>query len=662
MLMLNKTTLYKAFSEENPKVIHITESKEDLALFHSFGNSAMIGNIQELTAFVDQNKSVVYVLAFNSSLNLRGYVDVFESIHVKYYALLPERGATWAETLETRDLSGAQLRGKIALAKSVQEVANLYHIAREDGANNKVFSFNQATYIIKLKDNNCTTQPLLNGIINPKYYVDHGRNEKYFIVELACKGVQSTTYKITHRELNTANKFMLWLRQHRGLFDKSPGYTQNINSLAEHIQAQPCVEIRKVEKIGFDSDSNCYVFPGFLYDKNGTRHASQEYGLFHEFALSAPNAPKRCHFVREVDDNAIPEQIIKDFYQAYGVQGIYLLGAYISSIFATEFDMLPLIENIGSDAHKHLNRMFFMDFDGIKLIQQAQQTQVEDVAGGFSKWLVTFEENNIPAKIKEAELKSRYHRQNINQASLFFHRSLGEFSTPEMLACSVTVECKESKVMKTYKSSELAVVGHAVMANRKYFEDALVNKTQQIQQRLTVEGIKEDVAFNHAILAAGAGLLIEKLGLDFIYLTELYDYAHLLAHRRTEQLCNRHPLADKFFETLFSKITIPDFNLMERSKAELATFSEGVAIMGNKLLFTMPLLLESGPFKQVFSQGYTNRPPQLFNQLQLHPAYIMRDHRLCIARPSPGERKHQVRYWVFDLERVKLSSAILNRH
>ena len=153
----------------------------------------------------------------------------------------------------------------------------------------------------------------------------------------------------------------------------------------------------------------------------------------------------------------------------------------------------------------------------------------------------------------------------------------------------------------------------------------------------------------------------ERLNLDFIDSDGLYDYTRQLAQRRTELLTNRHPIADKFFDTLFNQVNVPDFNLMDKADAELAAFTEGVAIMGDRLLFTMPMILESGPFKKTFSQGYANKPPQLFNQLQRHPGYIMRDHRLRIARPSLGESKHQLRYWVFDLEQVKASSSVQNK-
>ena len=650
------TKSYESFLQPEPKVIYLTSSKEDVDVFHSSGYSAMTINIPELTEFISQYQSVVYVLAFNTSNNLCEYANVLDAMNVKFYALLPEEGTSWSETLKSGNLNTAILRGKLALATSAQEVANLYHIDRGVDANNTVFCFEQVTYIIKPEALNCTAHPLLNGTISPKFYLDIGRNEKYFIVELSRKGTQPTFHKLTHNELNISHKFMLWLRQHRGLFDKKPGYTRNINALAEHIQALPRVVTRKAEKVGLDSGSNCYVFPGFLYDENGACHESQEHGVFHKFALLAPGTPTGCQIVLEVDDNAIPEQIIKDFYQVYGIQGIYQLGAYIGSIFANEFGGFPIVESTGNSTHVHLNRMFFMDFEGFPLMQQLTLDKMSKIASCFSKWLVPFVENNAPVKIKEADLKGKY----ANQARLFFHRSFGEFTTQEMLACSVSMDCKQfvgNKTMQAYRPSQLAKVGHAVLSYRKYFEDAIGGKTQQIQQRLISSGVKEDMAFNHAILAAGAELFIEKLRLDFINTGDLYDYTYLLAQRRTKLLSTPHPLADKFFDTLLNKITIPNFNLMEKSKAELAAFSEGAAIMGDKLLLTMPHILENSLFKQVFSQGYTNRPPQLFNQLQRHPAYIMRDHRLCIARPSLGENTRQIRYWVFDLSKVIYASV-----
>lgn len=515
-----------------------------------------------------------------------------------------------------------------------------------EDASNTVFCFDQTTYIIKLKDNACSVQPVLNGTITPKFFADYGQKEKYFIVELVCKGAQSTTHKITQTELNTAYKFMLWLRQHQGLFTKTPGYTRNIDALTEYIQAQPYVVTRKVEKIGLDSDSNCYVFPGFLYDEKGTRHQSQKHGVFDTFSIAIPDTPNGCHIVLEVDDNAIPEQIIKDFHQCFGNAGIFQLGAYIASIFANE---CPVIECTGSSAHVYINRMFFLDFDGVQLLQRGSSNQIAKIADCFSQWPVLFEEGHQPVKLNEPSLLSN----RTNQTGLLFHRTFGEFATQEMLACSVSIECTQYKSMHDYRPSQLAAVGHAVMTNRKYFEDGIIDKTQEIQKRLISDDVKEDVALSHAVILASAALLIEQLNLDFINNSELYDYTLQLAQSRTELLSNRHPLADKFFDTLLRKIDIPDFNQMEKNKAELAAFSEGAAIMGDKLLFTMPLILENGPFKQIFSQGYTNRPPQLFNQLQLHPGYIMRDHRLRVARPSIGECKHQLRYWVFDLGLVR---------
>ena len=417
-------------------------------------------------------------------------------------------------------------------------------------------------------------------------------------------------------------------------------------TLAQHIQSQQYSQIRKVEKVGFDSESNCHVFPGFLYDKNGTRHESQEYGLFHEFSLSAPKVPKSYCFVQAVDDNASPEQIIKVFYQAHGIEGVYLLGAYISSIFATGFDAFPLIENTGSDAYKHLNRMFFLDFDGIKQMHQVD---------GYSQWLVPFEENSARAKLKEDELKTFYHRETPNQAALFFNRYFGEFSTPELLACSVTAGCSGFNMMKSYKPAELAVVGHTVMANRQHFECTVKDKTQLIQQQFIDKGIRGDVAFNHAVLTAGAELFIKILGLCFINVEDLYDYAYRLAARRTELLSSEQPLADKFLKMLFSKINIPDFSSMEKDEAELASYSTGVAIKRGTLLFTMPKILKNEAFKRVFSRGYIHKHPQLFNQLQQHPAYITKDHRLAIARPSLKEDKHQIRYWMFDMELLGVS-------
>jgi hypothetical protein len=632
MSNIEDTVFYKAFLEETPKVIYITETKKDADFFHSLDHSVITGDIAKVEAFINQNLSVIYMLALSSEESLRKYADLLKTKNVKFYALLPEQGATWAETLKTENMNSAMFRGKIALVVSPQEVAKIYFQNKQEDVHNTVFIFLQVTYIIKVKNNVCSAQPLINGVVVPKYFHNTGREGRYFIVEISTK-----TYKVLCSELNSQKLFMQWLREHQISFQKTHRHLKDFAALAEFIQSQSNIELRKPKKIGYDTQTKCYIFPGFLYDENGTKHQIEEHGLFSTFAVVAPDIPTGCPIVQGVNEKAILEQIIKDFYQCYGNAGILLLGGYIASIFADDF---PIIETKGNPAHVYLNRMFFMDFDGVPLPQKGSLNQVVKTAGCFSQWLIPFEEDHHPVKLNEASLLSA----KTNQATLLFHRTFGEFATQEMLACSVSIKCTQYKPMHDYQPSQLAAVGHAVMTNRNYFEDAIADKTQQLQIRLKTEGVSGDVVYNHAVLLAGAELLIEQLGLDFINNDELYDYTLQLAQRRSELLTNRHPLADAFFEMLFSKVDVPDFNQTEKCEAEQAAYATGTAILGGQLVVTMPKVLGDGA-----------KPPQLFNQLQLHPGYITHNHHLRIARPSGTKRKLQIRYWVFDFEQVRLA-------
>lgn len=559
------------------------------------------------TDYYAANQHKTFVLAFdNDAAGIKAVkktIECFKELDVTGYQIaLPPRGNDWNNLLVTGGLSTDKLdatlkksywRGRLATATTATDYFEIY--ANETGVNSLIFEFNGWTfkgYFFEKKIEgetvlvpaakmilDCSIK-LLHSVIDDSLD-DKQRMEHYIEIESNREG--KGRIRLDATELVKLDAFKGAMQNHRQLFY---GTNSDLTDLAAYLFKPKPPKIRALSTIGFDEKSGGFVFPKFMYDKDGRRIDANSDKFFSGVNIK-PFMSCSDTVISRLDDIDLT-QFICNLHGAYGNKGLMALGFYVSSLFShivfDEYGFFPFLSLYG-DPHagksfvsRLLNRCLFVDSEGQTM------TAANTAKGELRK--ISQKSSLVCALLEGRKDKGRFDYDSIlplyNRNALYSRATTSQDNRTHDLPLKAAMsfvwnhECFTLKPAKErvislhfadadlnestgaawnqlngYSVEQLASVGHFLLKNRKYFESKLIKNCQQSANILKDKGINVTrIAENHAIALAGIFTLLECLGIEVDFDDALVDYTIARAKNKLETAKSESHLADYFFESI----------------------------------------------------------------------------------------------------------------
>ena len=630
---------------------------------------------------VDYYKSsdAQFIVAFNDIKSAYQTIKYFKSLQGEeagslppdVIVVLPPEGKTWNDLLQAGELTPETMevckwRGKLAMA---YRAADYFAVYREQHREKRhlVFGFNGWTYLGYLKTErkagvevdveyasrlaDCTIR-ILYSIEDDTLPYD---SKMSHIIELYSTREKTNRVAFKASELSNPSSFREKFANYRQISDCDA--QRELKALVEHLYSSKPPKVRKLQMFGYDRKSNNYVYPTFLYDKDGNRHAINADGYFAQGLM--PYLDKTIKSPNSITEVA-PEFVIKfidDLYTVYGDKALLSFGFYIAATFShtvfDKYDLFPFLSLFGapqmgkSTLTRMLCSVFFIYWDGIAMgkgstkkadlrkigVKSGVVTPLNECTGADN---TNFSLDTILTAYNRLAIGSRAAFTNDNQTidielhgALSFVQNNEPFTTRQQKERVISLnfpvvsfdETRETfKRLESLTNAELSSVGDYIIRNRKHFESNIVESIEKLTAKFIAADINDRIAKNHAIALSGINLLMELLGVQ-IYPT-LMPYTTGVAETKCFSAATELDIAEHFF-TMLDTI-VGEF--------------DGVARRGNLLYANMPKVQQY--MKEQFNDNIDKN--RLFAELRRHDRWVAANKTVKIANIN-------TKCWVFKM-------------
>ncbi len=554
------------------------------------------------------NRNKKFILAFDNDKAGRKATEknikFLKENNISYSVIFPLTGKDWNDLLQINklndnDFKRYEYQGRLFLAEISN---NSDHYFKEtclfnNSEASRIFLFNGILY------KGHTTKANGETIYNAYRHLDCCMSIKYAIVEeeeseyqqsliyrvIIKKGDKSFIRDIRPKELINKSMFDEFLLNNKCLFF---GSDKDLLLLRSFLLKSYIPLIRKLKTYGHDSKSDCYVFTGWLIDKNGDLHWLNDDDVFEKFNI-APVARKS----KDVIDTFKTVDLVRFIdllFKAYQERGIMVLGFYIASAFAKQiadkYNFFPILSLFG-DAHtgksfmtKLFNNCFFFKKEGESFSKSTTAKAIARICAKKSNSVVSFLEGNkdkyknpLPESFilnAWGRLTSYAHAKRsvdfeviekpLNSTLKFvqnyeFFTELQEVQriiSIEFLKEHRTPESKEAfNKLKKYTSEELAYLGLTVLQNRVELLSSIIHEIESINDILVTAGIDLDrISYNHAIVLSAVLNFLKFIKYpDYENVKQkTIDYAIGIARKKMEFESEQDALAQDVFERIFN--------------------------------------------------------------------------------------------------------------
>jgi len=554
-------------------------------------------------AFYLKHKETEFIIAFdNDTAGHRAidkHIDFFKKQNIKHRVFLSLVGRDFNDCLISNMLNDKYIgdcfkRGELYVANSPDEYFEIY--SNWKNIRSLIFSFRHQTYkgyYTKAKKGeesearatriaDCEFK-LMHSIIDES--IKEKKNTKHRI-ECYSEREGRNVIKFSAEEITQLSCFKLRLNGERQVFyGDGNDLTALYDKLLNDLPTAP--KIRGLNTVGYDEDSDCYVFPHFLYDKNGVRYSMNGQGYFEKQKL-LPYQDKTIACTKKLLNMDI-DNFLDVLHGAYGYRGLTTHGFWVASAFShlifKEYGFFPFISLYGdskcgkSYLTKLLNRCFFLDWEGISMTKaNTQKYELRKISQKSSLVVPMVEGRADNSKFDYDSVLPLYNRNPMagralttqdNQthelpfnATLAFVQNREQFiSTPakervvsiQFLNSDISDETYASwQLLNSFGIEQLASVGDFILRNRKYFEEHLINEIEIFKEALKkIEGIKENrIAENHAIIAGALFCFLKCLDNHKYVNINYQKYIARIALKKIETAREVNDLAELFLEGL----------------------------------------------------------------------------------------------------------------
>lgn len=567
-----------------------------------------------------------------------------------------------------------ECRAKLVLAENAEDYATIYqeHYRCAPG----LFIFRKCyhySHVINPKDNSLKTYQVSNFTVEVDHYqLDNSNPEepvnRYYLKIKPSKVGHPIRCTVSASELASPGGLtQMFLQRARVLWegDKMPSL-----DLTRRIIEAGAPVVRQLQVLGYDRESDCYIFKDFAIDHKGKMILPNSKGFF-ELSRTDQIRPAQYPTVKPVK-GIEPKEIYNLIYQAWGNQGITGVAWMVASFFVhrikKQIGFFPFLSFYGDTQvgktilTRCLNAFQCLDEEGLPMRKvntgKGEIRKLAQRAGLFKALLESNEEDNIRFDMdalltlyNENPLQVRALKSNDIQtveipflSSLLFVQNREPFKTKAQKERVISVQFKEDSLTpETSKAfnkliqiplSDMAYFFPFIMKHRADIESKWLDAFQQAKEDVREAIGDARITENHAFILAFHRLLCEVL--HVIY--DLKPYIEEIGKQKQKECRHRaESVADIFFDIL-DKMSTNEAWFMSTDKE------------------TKQLTVNLQEAYQKIKDDQINFPVQLKDlqaSLREHPAYI-ESNKLCRFMKKCGQSTENkpLRAWIFDVTKI----------
>ncbi len=673
---------YKPFEET-----YVTEGIIDALSFIELGKQAIaVLSSGQDPSKIDLSEFKDLVLAFDNDPAGRSALIKWQKVFPQAKTIMPIDG-DWNDLLISNskdkvheyfkeNIQKFEGQATLAIAKNANSYAEIYYNLHEHPPG--LFIFDKCYYYSftkkddsKKNDPGLTTYRVSNFTLDVDHYqldttIQEEPVNKYFIKIKPKKG-KSVLCSVSANELSSPNGLTtMFLQRGRVLWegDRRPSL-----DLVRRIVESKSPVVRQTKIMGYDSESNCYIFKDFMLNSKGQIITLSTQGFF-KLSNFVYIRPAPYPTIKPVK-GATPKDIYDLFHGAWPNKSLVGLSWMVAGWFVNQikntigfFPFLSFYGEPGSGktmCTRRLNACQCLDEEGLPMRKvNTAKGEIRKLAQRSGLVMALLENNKedsarfdldtILTLYNSNPLQTRAKKTNDIQtedlpflSSLLFVQNIEPFSTKAQKERVISIPFdKEAHTEESTEAlnkltkisvSELAYFFQFVMNHRNKFEDCWLNEFTKAQNDL--KNIIQDARLNanHALILAFHRILSDVLKAEY----NLQPYIEEIGKRKEAQCLSRdETLADLFFSILF------DFDF-EMCRNFIGKENEStIAIHLQRALDKIKASNRAFPFNNV---------TDLQIKLKEHPAFI-ENNKEYTGFLNSDEKKERRKAWFFDRKKI----------
>jgi len=669
------------------KEIYITEGIFDaLSLIEMGFDAIAVLSSGQKPSNIDLSEFKNLILAFDNDPAGHRALKKWKSQYLDAKAIMPITG-DWNDFLSACPPKKArsffdenrpefEFRAKLALSGSAKEYTDTW-FKFYDGMLPGLFIFNKCYYhstYDKRKDKP-STYKVSNFTVEVLHYSLNNTNKEepinnYFIRVKPKKG-RPISFTVFAKDLSTPSYLTaMFLQRARCLWE---GDRKASLALARMIVESRAPVVRQLQTVGYDNESDCYVFKHFLIDNHGKIILPNQKGIF-EFSKAEHLRPTQQSTVIKPVKGIQPVEIYNLIYDAWdyraAVAFAWMIAAWFCNQIKKTIGFFPFLSFFGDTQTgktvlaRILNAGQCLDEEGIPMrkvnTSKGEIRKIAQRSGLFQALLegskkdnTRFDIDGILTLYNPNPLQIRAQTTNDIQTheipfltSLLFVQNNEPFKTKPQRERVISLRFKKERQNKQTTSAfnklqriplpEFAYFFLFVMKQRQFIEGSWQSIFEQTRKKLGKVIRDARIRDNHALILAFHKILCDVLKIEI----PLDDYIKKIGINK-QQECSQsfEDIADFFFDIVLSIDT--------SGMKDGFMFSFDIKEADHTLWLHLP-----GIIKVIRDEGYplNVQLKDLQSSLYKHPAYEKHNtpHRF-----SDGAITSQVKKaWVFDIEKI----------
>jgi DNA ligase 1 len=559
-----------------------------------------------------------------------------------------------------------------------------YELVSEEYPDTNVFIFDHETYVIskKLKKIASFYPRILYSLKTKKSELE---SDVQFMLRAYQKGKDPITIPITPKTFTSHGDFKKKMVNYQLLWH---GIAKDLTLLHNYLLSLPFDEVRSVGNIGYDKESDSYLFRDVMFDSNGIFRHINKMGYFDSENLGIAESVETTNIISDFDDIQL-NKFIGHLNGAFGFKGLLTFGFYVATLFShkmiEKFSFFPFLSLFGEPQSGKttltniMNRCFFLDWQGfylgkattnIGLINSLKQRKslVTPLTEGTKKSVQAFDQGMLLGAYDWGILRlktkpgSDTTEKTTYEGGLIFVQNKEFFETKELKQRVVSLPFSRSELnsqtkkhltaLKKYSKQQLASIGKQILEKRKEIEAGILNQIDTVADDLIQAGLTDRLANNHAIMCAGFLSVAEIFGIQFKE-AEFINFVLETANMKTESAQDEHDDAKNFFDVCSQLLNTVDPHTKVANP--LIIKNEHFLIDEQGLFLRVKEIIKIGRKKHTLASN-----KKIFESFESHPAFIKKNKEKKSKKwDIPNQRRHAFGHKVttvwFDISKLDKS-------
>jgi DNA ligase 1 len=448
------------------------------------------------------------------------------------------------------------------------------------------------------------------------------------------------------------------------------GNPKDLTILYNYLLELPFDEVRSIGNIGYDKESDCYVFGDILFDSKGELERINDWGYFDSANLKIAETVETKSIISVLDHLPLDE-FIGQLNGAFSFRGLMTFGFYVATLFShkviEKFDFFPFLSLFGEPQSGKttltdiMNKCFFLNWPGIPLNKSTtniglindfklRKNLVTPLLEGTTKSVKAFDQGMLLNAYHWGALRLKAGSANDTtkkttyEGGLIFVQNQEFFDTSQLKERIVSLLFSRSEMnsntknhlsaLKKYSKQQLASIGKQILEKREEIVLEILGQVDSLSDDLIQNGITDRLSNNHAIIGSGVLAIGNIFGIEFDE-KEFKKYILATADMKMETAQDEHDDAKQFFDVCSQLLNTVDPNT--KAANPQLNKNEHFLIDGNDLFLRV---------SEIVKIAKKNKYPLasnkiLFESLEMHPAFIAKNKAKKSKKWSLPNQKRQ---------------------